>query len=404
MGRLGASGTDSIYTPAGVWDNTVFASSESTRPARGYGGPATPPTAPANETRAAVHPLYTSCIESIGARLPDHCVSTREIMRACGDLPRVDLERLTGIRERRVCGPGEDSYSLAVDAAWDCLSHSRHAPGDIDMIISCSISKYGSDLAYRFEPALSLSVKEAIGAGDAIHFDVSNACAGMLTGVMLLDSFIRSGSIRRGMVVSGEYISSISDNATREVRSLGNKQLASLTAGDAGSAVIVDRAEPSSPGISACEMVTHAEHSDLCIGEPAPHGPGAMMTTDAGKLHQQAIAHCAPPIRRALEQAGLRIDEIDYMIPHQTSARAIRAGSRHLERALGGAPGEVVQNLEAIGNTATTSHFIALDRLIREGRIAPEHKLLLLAFASGIVVGAVVFTAGELGEVRGRSH
>ena len=325
-------------------------------------------------------------------------------MQACVDAPRVDLERLTGIRERRVCGAGEDSYSLAVDAAWECLSHSEHASSDIEMIVSCSITKYGSDLSYRFEPALSLSVKEAIGAGDAIHFDVSNACAGMLTGILLLDSFIRSGSIRCGMVVSGEYITSISDNAARKVRTLGHRQLASLTAGDAGCAVILDRALDDSPGIGACELVTHAEHSELCIGEPAPDAPGAIMTTDAGKLHQEAIALCAPPIRRALDAAGLRIDEIDFMIPHQTSARAIRAGSRHLEAALGGAPREVVQSLEQVGNTATTSHFVALDRLISERRLEAHHNVLLLAFASGIVVGAVVFTAGRLGEVRGRTH
>ena len=370
--------------------------------AAGIGGPATPPNAHA--TRETPRPAFTSRIESLGTRLPEQRVSTRELMQACGDAPRVDLERITGIRERRVCGPDEDSYSLAVDAAWECLSRSQHAPGDLDMIVSCSITKYGSDLSYRFEPALSLSVKEATGAGHAIHFDVSNACAGMLTGLMLIDAFIRTGRIRCGMVVSGEYITSISDNATREVRSLTSPQLASLTAGDAGCAVILDRAEDSSPGLAACELVTHAEYSDLCVGQPAPDGAGAIMTTDAGRLHLEAIAHCAPPILEALDRAGVTIDEIDYMIPHQTSARAIRSGSRHLEQALGGAPREVVQNLELVGNTATTSHFIALDRLMREDRLRPEHKVLLLAFASGIVVGAVVFTAGKLGESHGRGH
>ena len=114
----------------------------------------------------------------------------------------MDLEKLTGIRERRVCSEGEDSYSLAVDAAWDCLSRSRYEPGDIEMLISTSITKYQNGLVFRFEPSLSFFVKEAIGASRALHFDVANACAGMLTGVYILDDFIRRGVVKRGMVVS----------------------------------------------------------------------------------------------------------------------------------------------------------------------------------------------------------
>jgi 3-oxoacyl-[acyl-carrier-protein] synthase-3 len=345
-----------------------------------------------------------SRIESIGVRLPEQRLATAELMQRCRRAARVDLASLTGIRERRVCREGEDSLSLAVDAAWDCLSRSRHRPADLDVIVSCSITKYVDGLSYRFEPALSLSIKEALGASQCLNFDITNACAGMLTGIAILDGMIRAGRIRCGMVVSGEYITSIADNAVRSVRSIASRQLASLTVGDSGAAVIVDRAERPDEGIRACELVSVAEHSGLCIGKPYRGGPGAAMHTRAKKLHQEAIAHAPPLIRRTLERAGWRIEEVDVLIPHQTSVRAIRAGQKHFTAALGGWARETVNNLDAFGNTASTTHFVALDRYLREGRLRERDRVVLLGFASGIVVGALAFHVGELGGDHARPH
>src|SRR3972149_2981211 len=88
---------------------------------------------------------------------------------------------------------------------------------------------------------------------------------------------IRRGVVKRGMVVSGEYISSISDNAARQVRTILSKQLASLTVGDSGAALILERAENGAPGITACEFATYAEHSGLCIGKACDSAPRAAM-------------------------------------------------------------------------------------------------------------------------------
>ncbi len=340
---------------------------------------------------------WRSRIESVGVRLPEQRLATDELMGRCRRAARVDLASLTGIRERRVCREGEDSLSLGVDAAWDCLARSRHSPADLDVLISCSISKYVDGLSYRFEPALSLSIKEALGASQCFNFDVTNACAGMLTGISILDAMLRAGQIRCGMVVSGEYITHIADNAVRSVRSIASRQLASLTVGDAGAAVIVDRVEGTDQGIAACELVTIAEHSGLCIGKPFRNGPGGVMHTRAKKLHQEAIAHGSPVIQRALDRAGWEIEDVDVLIPHQTSVRALRAGQKHFTATLGGWAREMVNNLDSFGNTASTTHFVALHRYLREGRLRPESRVMLLGFASGIVIGGLVFHVGELG-------
>ncbi len=347
---------------------------------------------------------FRSRFESVGLRLPSQRLSSRDLIASCRHRVGIDLERLTGIRERRICSEGEDSYSLALDAAWDCLGHSRHEASDIEMLLSCSITRYKGPDVFSFEPPLSLAIREAIGASQALHFDVSNACAGMLTGVAIVDDFIRRGVIRCGMVVSGERISSISDNATRDVRTIFSSQLASLTVGDAGAAVILERAENGAPGIEAVEFATYAEHDHLCIGKACATAPGATMKTKPRKLHDVAIKSAVPTLAKALEKSGLRFDEVDHVIPHQTSVRAIRAGQKYVKQELGSMAKNVIFNLESFGNTASTTHFVALYQQLQEGKFTPGEQVVLLCYASGLVVGAVVFSVDELVERYGHDH
>ena len=107
---------------------------------------------------------YASRFESLGLKLPERRLTTRELLESAAHHPHIDLEALTGIRERRVCSDGEDSFTLAVAAARDCLAHSRHRPEDIEMLISASISKYKGGLRQQLEPPLSLAIKREIGA------------------------------------------------------------------------------------------------------------------------------------------------------------------------------------------------------------------------------------------------
>jgi len=342
--------------------------------------------------------------ESVGACLPEHRVTSRELLAGTRHHTKIDLERLTGIREHRACGPGETSLSLATAAARDCLARSRYTGADLDMVISASITRYVDDVTHRFEPPLSLAIKEAIGASAATSFDLSNACAGMLTGVFLLNDMIRRGTIRRGMVVSGERITGLGTNAAEHIRSIISPQLASLTLGDAGAAVIVDRAPEGTHGIMLAGFTTLAEHSRLCLGLPGWHQPGAVMFTRARKIHDVAMADGPPLIEEVLAQAGTRLGEVDWLIPHQTSVRAIRAGERVLAERLGERPKHVVVTVDDYGNTASTTLFLALHRYLNEGKIHTGDKILMLSVASGLEVGVVLFELDELEVTHGRTH
>jgi 3-oxoacyl-[acyl-carrier-protein] synthase III len=342
-------------------------------------------------------------IDSVGVKLPARRLTTSDLMHHTRHRTRIKLEHLTGIHERRVVGPGENSFTLAAGAARDCLSHSRHRAADIEMLISTSITRSKGGSWQSFEPPLSLYVKQAIGAAQAVNFDLSNACAGMLTGVFLLQDLITRGEISCGMVVSGEYISHLSWNAARQIRSVFSKQLASLTLGDAGAAVIVERAPRGASGIDVIGFTTLAEHSRLCLAFPSTTGPGGQMYTKSRTLQKVAIEDMTPLVAEAIAEAGVGLADIDYVIPHQTSARAVRKGVAEFARRLGARPKHVVVNVEEYGNTSSTTLFVALHKYLAEQRIRKGERVMLLALASGIEIGMAIFTIDSQVDNYGRT-
>ncbi|MFJ2477492.1 hypothetical protein ACIOWI_31700 [Streptomyces sp. NPDC087659] len=137
-------------------------------------------------------------------------MSTPELLSRMEKAPEFDLFKITGMAERRVADDTgdspEDCLTMAVSAARECLGRSRYSADEIDIVISCSISRTTDGRRHQFEPSFARRIAGELGADRAIHFDVSNACAGMMTGVYLLDRMIRSGEVRNGLVLSGEHI------------------------------------------------------------------------------------------------------------------------------------------------------------------------------------------------------
>ena len=181
-------------------------------------------------------------------------------------------------------------------------------------------------------------------------------------------------------------------------------QLASLTLGDAGAAAILERAPDGEAGIEVAGFTTLSEHSRLCVAFPSKIGPGTTMHTNAREIHRVGIEDAVPMLREVLDQSGLEFDQIDYLIPHQTSARAIEKGVAEFAERLGSSPRHVVITVDELGNTASTTHFVALWKYLSEGRLREGDRILLLSLASGLEVGIVIFRAGQLVGRSGPGH
>ena len=248
--------------------------------------------------------------------------------------------------------------------------------------------------------------RAAIGAENAMTFDLSNACAGMLTGVTVANNWIRQGTIERALVVSGEYISQLGQNAARHIRNIMSKELASLTLGDAGAALLLERAPAGSAGITFAGFTTVADYSRLCLGYPKGHEPGARMFTDARGIQKAAMSNTPLLLHEVLDAVGISIHDIDHVITHQTSARAIRKGMAKMFGSFGDKPRhDAVITVDRYGNTASTTHTVALVEELEAGHIRPGETIALIALASGLEIGIVLLTLDEeLVERYGHRH
>ncbi len=342
-------------------------------------------------------------IESLGVYLPPRAVSTAEILRDCKVPITFPFERMTGIQSRRMAGDGEFAIDLARKAVADCLSRSKYGPTDIDLIICCNISRVDGPNHYTtFEPSTSVRLRHDFGLTQAVAFDVSNACAGLFSGLAFAQGYLAAGAARRALVVSGEYISHLTQTAQREIEGFMDPRIACLTVGDAGVAVLVEPSPRPEVGFQALSLYTLGRYSSLCVAKPTdkPHG-GAIMVTDSIKAAAVATSEAADHSLAILRQHGWTLDSFRHIIIHQTSATSLHGAAREINQRLQKKvchEGNVVNNLAERGNTATTSHFVAIMDLILANKLDSGDRVLFAVSGSGQVTGAALYTFDDLPE------
>ena len=277
-------------------------------------------------------------IESLGVYLPDHVLTMEELLRSCRRRPRWDLERITGIHERRVA-VGEYAADLAVKAAERALAMSRYQAARprrrSSAPASPSTTAPTSSASSRRPRSL---VRKALGAERALVFDVVNACAGMLNGIWVLQGLIRGrrGPLRDGGERRAEHAARPRP-PTREMRHSFDGQLAALTLGDCGAAVILDASTDPRVGFHWLDLVTGAKHDHYCYSQPSRRGRGGILITKARGLQRKGDRALPLLLQAGARRArGWSLDDVHHVIPHQVSVRAIAAtGSRPWRRFLG---------------------------------------------------------------------
>ena len=341
---------------------------------------------------------HNTIIESIGVYLPSQSVSTSEILNGCKNKIQFPLENITGIKHRRVAGQNEFSIDLAKKAITECFTKSKHNPADIDLLICCNISRYDDVGTMAFEPNTSIKLRQHFGFTNAIVFDITNACAGMFTGIYIANALIKTGAIRRGLVVSGEQITHLSQTAQKEIEGFMDTRLACLTLGDAGAAIILEQAVDNKTGFQELELETFGAYSHYCISKASEYG-GMIMFTDSVKLTDVAVKSGANHALKALKKTDWPADSFQHLIMHQTSRMTLNSARREINRSLNGSichDGNTINNLEERGNTASTSHFVALVDHIRNNNIQSGDKIVFSISASGLTTGTGLYIFDDL--------
>jgi 3-oxoacyl-[acyl-carrier-protein] synthase-3 len=280
----------------------------------------------------------------------------------------------TGIRMRHLAEPDVTASQLAYEASVRAIEAAGCQPSDIDLIIVAT-----STPDYIF-PSTATLLQARLGiANGGAAFDLQAVCTGFTYALATAEKFIRSGSNKRALVVGAEVFSRILD---------WNDRGTCVLFGDGAGAVVLEASDR--PGILASALHADGSHSPI-LNVPGQVNRGVVTGDPFLRMDGQAVFKFAVRVlgevaREVVEQAGMSMDEVDWLIPHQANIRILQATGKRL-----GVPMErVIATVAQHGNTSAASIPLALDLAVRDGRIQRGQKLLLEGVGGGFTWGAVL--------------
>ncbi len=287
----------------------------------------------------------------------------------------------TGIRERRIAAPHETVTYMGKVACENVLEAAGVDVKDVGAII------LGTASPDRLLPSNACDLQAALGAKNAAAFDIGAACSGFLYAANVAESMVVAGTANNILVLGAERLSKIADYQDRKT---------CVLFGDGAGATLVRTASNGDRGILSTYMKSDGTLGDLLFrsGGGGNHPPDQEMLDDrsyfinmAGReVFKTAVLFMADACGQALTKAGLTVDDVDVLIPHQANMRIIEATRKHL-----GFPREKFYvNVDRYGNTSAASVPIALDECVRGGRIQAGSVVLLVAFGGGITWASMV--------------
>jgi 3-oxoacyl-[acyl-carrier-protein] synthase-3 len=320
-----------------------------------------------------------SVILGTGSELPSNVVTNRDLEKMV-DTSDEWITVRTGIRERRVLEEGKGNADMAFHAATRALDDAGMEAKDLDAIIMGTVS---SDYLM---PSSACVLENMLGASNAFSFDVGAACSGFLNAMAVADAFIRTGKINKALVVGSDTLSRWLNWHDRST---------CILFGDGAGAAVLGASE-NGTGILSTKLRTDGSYVKTLYvpagGSLKPATPETVKRNEhtilmnGKEVFKIAVRSMEEISRQALAEAGVDIDQLSLVIPHQANKRIIVALAERL-----GVPMErVMVNLEKYGNTSAASIPVALDEARRQGRIKPGDIVLLNAFGAGFAWGAAV--------------
>jgi len=325
-----------------------------------------------------MNPKYSQIIGT-GSYLPQKVLTNADLEKLV-DTTDEWITTRTGIKERRIADEKEASSDLAFHAANFALQMAGIAPEEIDLIIVATLSP---DMTF---PSTACLVQAMLGAKKAFAFDLSAACSGFVYALSVADQFLKSGKYRYALVVGSEVISRVLDWMDRST---------CVIFGDGAGAVIL-KGVNAKKGILSTHLHSDGQFWDLLY---IPGGGSRLPISEkviANRMHflkmkgsetfKIAVRNLEEVAWEALNDLQLSVEDIAFMVPHQANIRIIKALTERLKF-----PEEkVVINIDRCGNTSAASIPIALDEVVRSGRVKEGDYLLFIAFGAGLTWGASI--------------
>jgi 3-oxoacyl-[acyl-carrier-protein] synthase-3 len=287
----------------------------------------------------------------------------------------------TGIEQRHIAAKNQTTASLATDAAVKALRMAKLGPDEVDLIIVSTSSP-----EHTF-PATASLVQDRLGAENAGAFDLSAACSGFIYALNMASQSIQTGAVRNAIVIGAETLSRIVD---------WNDRNTCILFGD-GAGAFVLQADPSEVGgVLSSVMRSDGSGSNLLS---LPGGGSAHPATSQTVLDGLHFIHMngrevfrfatrvmAAASLEAVEKAGMEMDQIQWIIPHQANLRIIEAAARGLKMPME----QFIVNVQKYGNTSTASIPIAAVEAAEKGQLQRGDNIVIVGFGAGLTWGSAV--------------
>lgn len=330
-----------------------------------------------------------------GSYLPETVVTNQD-MSGIVDTSDEWIVSRTGISERRLSS-GESTWHMGAQAGREALAASGLRPEDIDLVIATTVTPD------YYTPSLACIIQAELGIRKAPCVDLGAACTGFVYAMDAAARYLATGGARNVLVVSSETLSKIVDYRDRTT---------CVLFGDGAGAVVLsavpeDSDEPGARILSSC-LGAEGESGGFIVSRALSIDHPFILDADAGatgrnrdrfgcegerflrmegqEVYKFAVRVLQESLQKAVEKAGLTVEDLDWVVPHQANIRILETAARRL-----GLPMErMVVEIAGMGNASSASIPVCLDRMVRDGRLVRGQTLGLVGFGGGLTYGALL--------------
>ena len=315
-----------------------------------------------------------------GSYLPEK-VYTNKYLESIIDTNDEWIRTKLGINERRIAEKNQSTSDLAAEAGRKAIKDSGILVEEVDLIIVCTATPD------RLAPSTACIVQDKLGAYNAVAFDISAVCSGFLYGLSVASQFIASGVYNHVLVIGADTFSRITDWTRRDAVFFGD---------GSGAAILTHTNGNYKEGFLAFRLYSDGRGKDnFTVPAGGSENPASEKTLreklhyfqmNGTEVYNTGIKVLPQAINQVLNDTGLTINDIDYMIPHQPSIAILEKTAELI-----GLPFEkVMTNMDKYANTSGGTIPILLDEVKRAGKLKQGSNILFAAVGSGWTWGASI--------------
>jgi 3-oxoacyl-[acyl-carrier-protein] synthase-3 len=318
--------------------------------------------------------IYSRIIGT-GGYLPEKVMTNADLEKMVDTSDEWIRER-TGIEERRIAAEGQTTCDLAEQASLQALEMAGVTPQELDLILVATTTPD------KIFPSTATLLQARLGNHGAPAFDLQAVCTGFVYALSVADQYIKTGMVKRALVVGAETLSRITNWEDRNT---------CVLFGDGAGAVVLEASEET--GILSTHIHADGQYEELLH---VPSGPSKVPQTDeiaertmsmkGNEVFKIAVNTLSQIASETLNANQMEKTDLDWLVPHQANSRIIKATARKLR--LG--DDQTVMTVSKHANTSSASIPLALNEAVRDGRIQKNQVVLLEAFGGGFTWGSAL--------------